>query len=223
MGLLYNKETNVVEGVKIKRKKEREEGVKGPSSVREELKADFVVCAAGRKNQVRKWLQQMEVISDSEPLPQVSCFPGLGYCTSRFRAPAGTHFYLFLFFSFSFLSFSLSLSLLFLFLFPFFFSVLFISFFFFFFSFPFSFSFSFLKSTSRMARKALSRSIKSTPRCWDASLSGRISIRHWRFPYREQRLWPPYNRLWQEISPDHHQRNHRASSTQHGQGPHGDD
>lgn len=88
--MLYAKDANTVKGVKIKRKQDAEkDGEKDQKgTVREDMEADFVVCAAGRKNQVKKWLQELDIINDSTTLSQ-TCYPGLGYCTSQWALPEG--------------------------------------------------------------------------------------------------------------------------------------
>ena len=92
---MYDKETNAVKGIKIRRKASQEEeeakekGQKGSTSIREELEADFVVCASGRKNQVKKWLHEAEVVTEDQPLSQCTCYPGLAYCNSQWMPPEG--------------------------------------------------------------------------------------------------------------------------------------
>lgn len=91
LGLLYEKDSNKVTGVKIKRKEEegQEEGESRRKTVKEDLYADFVVGAAGRKNHFKKWFQELGILNEGEEFPKVECFPGLGYSTSIWTPPEG--------------------------------------------------------------------------------------------------------------------------------------
>jgi len=86
MGLLYDKDSHKVTGVKIKRKGDKTDVQK---AVKEELQADFVVGSAGRKNRFKHWFQEIGILNQDEDFPKEECFPGLAYSTSIWLPPDG--------------------------------------------------------------------------------------------------------------------------------------
>ena len=95
-GLIYDDKTSTVTGIRIKKRKdkkgdhEKEPTAEEPSIVGTDILADVIVCSSGRRSQLEKWLAAIGVVIEGKPIPQESAFPGLGYCTSIWRPPAGT-------------------------------------------------------------------------------------------------------------------------------------
>jgi hypothetical protein len=117
--LIFDPEYGAVTGVKIKRKRRPAKGKQKPSTNPDndvavdikqdtievdgdagwsdsnevqsnELEADVVVCATGRRNQVAKWLKEIDAVGEGDEVPQEFTSAGISYVTSLWRAPTGT-------------------------------------------------------------------------------------------------------------------------------------
>lgn len=87
--LLYDAKKSAVTGVVINGRKSSIDGEKGEGGGETELPADVVVCAAGRRNHIEKWLKDIKVVEEGESIPQEMANPGMGYVTSTWVPPEG--------------------------------------------------------------------------------------------------------------------------------------